>query len=63
MPSIDEYDVVIIGGGMSGVSSAYHIAINPEVRGSICLLEARNRLGGRIHAMDLPSKTVELGAN
>lgn len=48
---------------MSGVSSAYHIAINPEVRGSICLLEARNRLGGRIHAMDLPSKTVELGAN
>lgn len=63
MPSVNEYDVVIIGGGIAGVSSAYHIAIKPEVEGSICLLEARNRLGGRIHAMDLPSKTVELGAN
>jgi len=64
MPTTHEYDVVIIGGGMAGVSAAYHLILNRKASPmTICLLEARNRLGGRIHAMELSSKTVELGAN
>lgn len=63
------YDVAIIGGGMAGVSTAYHLMKQQQqspgtgFRGSIVLLEARNRLGGRIHAVELPSCTVEYGAN
>lgn len=58
------YDVVVIGGGISGVSSVYHFLLNSpqNTTKSLAILEARSRLGGRIHAMDLPSKTVELGA-
>ena len=63
------YDVAIIGGGIAGVSAAYHLMKQQQqspgsgFRGSILLLEARNRLGGRIHAVELPSCTVEFGAN
>jgi hypothetical protein len=63
------YDVIIIGGGMAGVSTSYHLLKQQQQQSSsspcssILLLEARNRLGGRIHAIDLPSCTVELGAN
>ena len=78
------YDVIIVGGGMSGVSTAYHLIVKGNrsqsmgsessddsaiqgsdacFTGSVCLLEARNRLGGRIHAVELPSRTVEFGAN
>ena len=65
-----EYDVVIIGGGMSGVSAVYHLVKHltsasgrDSPRTKILLLEARDRLAGRIHAVDLKSCSVELGAN
>lgn len=58
------YDIVVIGGGISGVSTVYHFLLNSQNKTtkSLAILEARSRLGGRIHAMDLPSKTVEFGA-
>lgn len=57
------FDVLIIGGGMAGVSTAHHLASNKKFSGRIGLLEARNRWGGRIHGHELSSKRVELGAN
>lgn len=57
------FDVLIIGGGMAGVSTAFHLGYNKKFSGRVGLLEARNRWGGRIHGHELSSKRVELGAN
>lgn len=60
----NDFDVVIIGGGMAGVSTLYHLAIDKNYNGRIGVLEARNRWGGRIcSSNDLSSKSVEMGAN
>ena len=41
-----EYDLVIIGAGLSGLSSAYHIKkMQPQL--SILIVEGKNRVGGR----------------
>ena len=52
---------LIIGGGISGLSAASHLAKNGfrDFR----LLEARNRLGGRIATMQIGGTKIELGAN
>lgn len=48
--------VIIIGGGMAGLSAANHLAKNgiDDFR----ILEARNRLGGRIISIDITSQKV-----
>ena len=54
-----KYDVVIIGAGAAGLSAARALS------GSrICILEARSRVGGRIHSLHVPDLPlpVELGA-
>ena len=64
MSNVKSFNLIVIGGGTSGVSSVYHLLKN-KFQGSIGLIEARDRLGGRIHT----SKTVfdetkiEIGAN
>lgn len=55
-------DVIVVGGGVSGLAAAAALA---ERRLSVVLLEARDRLGGRIctHRGDTrPGEVVELGA-
>jgi Flavin containing amine oxidoreductase/NAD(P)-binding Rossmann-like domain len=54
-------DVVVVGGGASGLTAAHGLI---EHGFSIALLEARNRLGGRIATTHLPDSIVplELGA-
>lgn len=44
-------DVVIIGAGLSGLTAAFHLLqqANPP---NIVVLEARNRIGGRIHTVE-----------
>ncbi|HEY6228955.1 MAG TPA: FAD-dependent oxidoreductase, partial [Verrucomicrobiae bacterium] len=51
--------VVLIGGGASGVVAARELAAN---RCDVTLLEAKDRLGGRILTRRTPGSIAELGA-
>ncbi|XP_055544175.1 peroxisomal N(1)-acetyl-spermine/spermidine oxidase isoform X3 [Wyeomyia smithii] len=53
--------VLIIGAGMAGLSSANHLVKNGCT--DFVILEARNRVGGRIIGIELGSQKIELGAN
>lgn len=54
-------NVLIVGGGMAGLSAAYHLQKNGF--DDFILLEARRRIGGRIIQIDIGNEKVELGAN
>lgn len=43
-------DVVVVGAGLAGLTAAKQVA---EAGRSVVVLEARNRVGGRIHSIDL----------
>ncbi|KAK7085974.1 hypothetical protein SK128_026343 [Halocaridina rubra] len=53
--------VVIIGAGMAGLAAANHLLKN-NLRDFI-ILEGRNRVGGRITAITIDGRKMELGAN
>ncbi|HEX6083630.1 MAG TPA: NAD(P)/FAD-dependent oxidoreductase [Thermoanaerobaculia bacterium] len=55
------YDAIIIGAGAAGLSAARALS---GARKRICLLEARPRVGGRIHTLHFPDLPlpIELGA-
>lgn len=53
--------VLIIGGGMAGLSAGFHFTKHNFT--DFKLLEARNRLGGRIIQTQMGNDKVELGAN
>lgn len=56
-----KYDVIVIGAGMAGLSAAQHLA---DLGHSVLILEAKNRVGGRIHTIKLSNGTpIEMGAN
>jgi monoamine oxidase len=52
-------DVLIIGGGIAGLCAARHLT---EAGLRVTLLEARDRLGGRIYTQHTAQYPVELGA-
>ncbi len=52
-------DTLIIGGGIAGLTSARHLT---EAGLRVTLLEARDRLGGRIYTQHTAQFPVELGA-
>ncbi|HEY2170639.1 MAG TPA: NAD(P)/FAD-dependent oxidoreductase [Candidatus Angelobacter sp.] len=52
-------DALIIGGGIAGLAAARHLT---EAGLRITLLEAKNRLGGRIYTQSTAEYPVELGA-
>lgn len=45
----DFYNTIIIGAGLAGASTAYHLLCENNYKGKVLILEARNRIGGRIH--------------
>lgn len=53
------YKVIIIGAGVAGLSAANHLISNGIT--DIKILEARNRIGGRIISIPLDTQRVELG--
>jgi monoamine oxidase len=59
--SPDKVDVIIIGGGASGLVAGKEIT---KAGKKVYVLEARNRLGGRIHTLTVPgfSTSLEAGA-
>ncbi|XP_023239948.1 spermine oxidase-like [Centruroides sculpturatus] len=56
----NSYKIIIIGGGISGISAANHLIEKGEQ--SIKILEARNRIGGRIISVPMGDVYVNLGA-
>ncbi|HKG32297.1 MAG TPA: NAD(P)/FAD-dependent oxidoreductase [Gemmatimonadales bacterium] len=54
-------DVIVVGGGVAGLAAAHRLV---QAGRSVILLEARSRLGGRVHTiLDEPTgHAVELGA-
>jgi monoamine oxidase len=55
-------DVCVVGAGAAGLTAAWHLASNGQ---AVVLLEARERMGGRIHTRfttGYPDLAVELGA-
>lgn len=54
------YDVIVIGAGMAGLAAADHL---DEKGYSVLVLEARDRLGGRIWTNDSWGIPIDLGAS
>lgn len=61
MADIQQADVLIVGGGAAGLAAAARLVAAQQ---RVILLEAQNRLGGRIHTLNDPAfpLPVELGA-
>jgi monoamine oxidase len=56
-----KYDVLIIGAGAAGLSAARTLSGAGK---RVCILEARERVGGRVHSLHIPDlpHPIELGA-
>ncbi len=54
------YPYLIIGGGPAGVAAAWALAEGGQ---EFCLIEASDRLGGRVQSLRTPQATLELGPN
>jgi len=61
MPDLEKHDVAIIGAGAAGLAAAKTLS---SAGLNVCVLEARDRIGGRIHTHHDPATDVpiELGA-
>ena len=54
------YDTIVIGAGMSGVTAARMLA---DAGADVIVLEARDRIGGRMHTDRTAGFPVDLGAS
>jgi len=57
-PQVEDYDVIIVGGGLSGLTSAYRLQ-NAHLK--VALLEASNELGGRTRSKVYGGNSISIG--
>ncbi|XP_022669087.1 peroxisomal N(1)-acetyl-spermine/spermidine oxidase-like isoform X1 [Varroa jacobsoni] len=55
------HEIIVVGAGIAGLSAAYHI-MKAQNDSDVLVLEARERLGGRVLHAKLGDTQVELGA-
>lgn len=53
-------EAVVVGAGIAGLTAAYELLAAGK---DVLVLEARDRIGGRTHTIDLASAIVDLGAS
>ncbi len=53
-----KHDVIVVGAGIAGLSAAHSLQ---TLGRDVLVLEARDRLGGRTHTVDIEGATVDLG--
>ncbi|HLQ79473.1 MAG TPA: NAD(P)/FAD-dependent oxidoreductase [Brachybacterium sp.] len=58
-PLPDTADVVVIGAGAAGLAAATTLA---DAGAEVVVLEARDRVGGRAHSLELDGGVIDLGA-
>ena len=58
---LSERTIVIIGAGAAGIAAAHHL-LQHDRNLRIVLLEARDRIGGRIHTVQIGGHPVDAGA-
>ena len=56
----EEFDTIVVGAGVSGLSAARALAANGQ---RVAVLEARDRIGGRLHTERLDGRITDLGAS
>ena len=61
MDTTDHYKVAIVGAGASGLYTAYNL-IKRGLTKDIVILEAEDRIGGRIHSIPFGDNWLEMGA-
>ncbi len=54
------YDVIVVGAGVSGLAAANNLMLNGF---DVLVLEARDRVGGRVHSQGFGGVVVDLGAS
>lgn len=59
------FDTIVIGAGVSGLACAQRLFQHEKWRhaGRLCVLEARDRIGGRVEAVDVHGCRLDTGAN
>ena len=55
-----EFDTIVVGAGVSGLSAARTLAAKGQ---RVVVLEARDRIGGRLHTERLDGRITDLGAS
>lgn len=66
------HDVVVVGAGLAGLNAARTLleawsaadagAVSPSSRSRVLVLEARDRIGGRVLTADIGGGHIDLGA-